>query len=312
MSAQAKPPLTDDADSSDDDDEDFNIEDAREELDLSEEDDEEGDHIDKVADREDASTLSSTSAKRKRTKKGSGSSKKTSKRPRKTKGGDKVKNLRQTVLRVEGEADPAPKPTRQIQDEEDENEQRHESHSILQQEEDARRKQLVDSLWMEMNQPVNRDGKTRTVECLLISIKATNPTKPIVEATKVYQYAGKQFAVSASGTVIQPTQPTAPTTTTPSIPADPNAKPPLPRRQRIDLDAIAAKYGVAAEVQKLTSLEKSKLDWQQFVSKEGIADELKLHNKDGYLEKKAFLDRADERVAENVGNMRRAGNEARR
>lgn len=40
---------------------------------------------------------------------------------------------------------------------------------------------------------------------------------------------------------------------------------------------------------KLTTLEKSKLDWVQYIDKEGINDELALHNKDGYLAKQDFL-----------------------
>ena len=82
-------------------------------------------------------------------------------------------------------------------------------------------------------------------------------------------------------------------------------KPKLKLRPRVNLDEIAARYGVAAEVQKLTSLEKSKLDWQQFVAKEGIADELKIHNKDGYLERQAFLQRADERLSDQVSQLRK-------
>ncbi|AET38025.1 Swc5p Ecym_2279 [Eremothecium cymbalariae DBVPG len=42
---------------------------------------------------------------------------------------------------------------------------------------------------------------------------------------------------------------------------------------------------------KLTTLEKSKLDWATYVDKEGINDELQLHNKDGYLAKQDFLNK---------------------
>ncbi|OQR74505.1 craniofacial development protein 1-like [Tropilaelaps mercedesae] len=46
---------------------------------------------------------------------------------------------------------------------------------------------------------------------------------------------------------------------------------------------------------KMSILEKSKLDWDGFKHKEGIAEELANHNKgkDGYLEKMAFLERTD-------------------
>lgn len=65
-------------------------------------------------------------------------------------------------------------------------------------------------------------------------------------------------------------------------------------RKKSNLDELAATYGVK-KPPKLNTLEKSKLDWKDFVGKEGIEDELKHHNKDGYMEKVAFLQRTDER-----------------
>lgn len=49
---------------------------------------------------------------------------------------------------------------------------------------------------------------------------------------------------------------------------------------------------------KLSTLEKSKLDWATYVDKEGINDELSAHNKDGYLAKQDFLNKVDS-VKEN-------------
>ncbi|KAI7826891.1 bucentaur or craniofacial development-domain-containing protein [Gamsiella multidivaricata] len=65
-------------------------------------------------------------------------------------------------------------------------------------------------------------------------------------------------------------------------------------RKKSQLDELAATYGVK-KPSKMNTLEKSKLDWKNFVGKEGIEDELKHHNKDGYMEKVAFLQRTDER-----------------
>ena len=65
-------------------------------------------------------------------------------------------------------------------------------------------------------------------------------------------------------------------------------------RRKSTLDSLAATYGVKKPA-KMNTLEKSKLDWNTFVGKEGIEDELKHHNKDGYMEKVAFLQRTDER-----------------
>ncbi|XP_076159913.1 craniofacial development protein 1 isoform X2 [Alosa pseudoharengus] len=49
--------------------------------------------------------------------------------------------------------------------------------------------------------------------------------------------------------------------------------------------------------QKMSTLEKSRLDWDTFKSEEGINDELAIHNrgKEGYVERKNFLERVDQR-----------------
>ncbi|CAH8638600.1 unnamed protein product [Schistosoma rodhaini] len=48
---------------------------------------------------------------------------------------------------------------------------------------------------------------------------------------------------------------------------------------------------------RLSTLEKSRLDWKQYVEKESLEDDLKAHNKgkEGYLERQAFFNRASER-----------------
>lgn len=58
--------------------------------------------------------------------------------------------------------------------------------------------------------------------------------------------------------------------------------------------------------QKLTTLEKTKLDWNSFKSSEGIDEELESHKKSkhGYLDKQAFLERADARQFEIERTMR--------
>ena len=42
---------------------------------------------------------------------------------------------------------------------------------------------------------------------------------------------------------------------------------------------------------KLSTLEKSRLDWASFVDKRNINEELKIHNKAGYLDKQDFINR---------------------
>ncbi|KAK9315077.1 bucentaur or craniofacial development-domain-containing protein [Lipomyces starkeyi] len=90
------------------------------------------------------------------------------------------------------------------------------------------------------------------------------------------------------------------TTESPTVPSGNSAtqyatKPKLgsgPRKRKgSSLEAMAAK----GKPTKLNTLEKSKLDWQGFVEEEGIEDDLKRHNKGGYLHKQDFLSRVDEK-----------------
>lgn len=57
---------------------------------------------------------------------------------------------------------------------------------------------------------------------------------------------------------------------------------------------------------KISTLEKTKLDWDRFKSAEGIAEDLNTHNrgKDGYLERQDFLQRTDVRQFEIERSMR--------
>ncbi|XP_075541773.1 craniofacial development protein 1-like [Dermacentor variabilis] len=58
--------------------------------------------------------------------------------------------------------------------------------------------------------------------------------------------------------------------------------------------------------QRISTLEESKLDWDSFKQSEGIAEDLRNHNrgKDGYLEKQAFLQCTDERQFEVEKGLR--------
>ncbi|XP_043120172.1 craniofacial development protein 1 [Puntigrus tetrazona] len=69
---------------------------------------------------------------------------------------------------------------------------------------------------------------------------------------------------------------------------------------------------IGAKKQKMSTLEKSKMDWDAFKTEEGIADELAIHNrgKEGYVERKNFLERVDHRQFEleksvRLSNMKR-------
>jgi len=61
---------------------------------------------------------------------------------------------------------------------------------------------------------------------------------------------------------------------------------------------------------KLSTLEKSRLDWNNFKRAEGIDEDLQKHNrgKGGFLEKRDFLERADLRQYEIEKTLRKTSN----
>ncbi|MCJ8733380.1 hypothetical protein PDJAM_G00222610 [Pangasius djambal] len=63
---------------------------------------------------------------------------------------------------------------------------------------------------------------------------------------------------------------------------------------------------IGAKKPKMSTLEKSKLDWDTFKAEEGITEELAIHNrgKEGYVERKNFLERVDQRQFELEKNVR--------
>ncbi|XP_053304731.1 craniofacial development protein 1 [Spea bombifrons] len=70
------------------------------------------------------------------------------------------------------------------------------------------------------------------------------------------------------------------------------------------MSSILGKLG--SKKQKMSTLEKSKLDWDTFKEQEGISEELAIHNrgKNGYIERKAFLERVDYRLFEQERDIR--------
>ncbi|CAO3572531.1 unnamed protein product [Mortierella alpina] len=125
------------------------------------------------------------------------------------------------------------------------------------------------------------------------SASASILTSPVKEAPNDTTQTSEHQSTPSSSTKGISTAPRV--TTRPSILDSLAKKGPVRYvRKKSNLDALAATYGVKKPA-KLNTLEKSKLDWKNFVGKEGIEDELKHHNKDGYMEKVAFLQRTDER-----------------
>ncbi|RHY73639.1 hypothetical protein DYB26_001840 [Aphanomyces astaci] len=100
------------------------------------------------------------------------------------------------------------------------------------------------------------------------SSKLTAAATPVV-STQVLKYAGQEYSVTkkaaASGA------------------------------RESALDAALASLN---QPKKVSTIEKSSLDWDSFKDEAGIVDELDQYTKDGYLEKQDFLHRVDARKFE--------------
>ncbi|OBA22494.1 BCNT-domain-containing protein, partial [Metschnikowia bicuspidata var. bicuspidata NRRL YB-4993] len=64
-------------------------------------------------------------------------------------------------------------------------------------------------------------------------------------------------------------------------------------RIKLKRPSLIDKFLMGDKQNKLTTLEKSRLDWASFVDKKKLKDDLAIHNKGGYLEKQDFLGRVE-------------------
>ncbi|DAZ96479.1 TPA: hypothetical protein N0F65_008346 [Lagenidium giganteum] len=116
--------------------------------------------------------------------------------------------------------------------------------------------------------------KLHEFECPVLSLDVKKHRRDIAMAaatadTKVDQvvkFAGKEYSVTSKS----------------GAPAKGTSKPAL--------DQVLASLD---EPKKVSTMEKTSMDWDKFKTDEGIEDELQQYTKDGYLEKQDFLTRLD-------------------
>lgn len=150
--------------------------------------------------------------------------------------------------------------------------------NISEKEEDTQKedKHDIDQLWAEFN---SSPKKTPDSD----QDKETKNSSPQVEnVTQVCMFAGEKVEVEKQ----------VPVSTGPGR-----------GRKRGGLSGILGGLG---KQPKLSILEKSKLDWNQFKRAEGLEEQLSTFNKgkDGYLEKQDFLQRTDKRQFEQEKEFR--------
>lgn len=171
----------------------------------------------------------------------------------------------------------------------------------------------VDTLWSEFKKnvedPVLKAVKSTIIATdekkTLISNSATESAVPQTSTqpsqqssktkiiTELFEFAGEAVEVKKEVPMEMPSPATAQI-----------VKSVRPSAQKIG--GLTSVLGQLGKKNKLSVLEKSKLDWDNFKQKEGIAEQLQTHNKgkDGYLEKQDFLQRADLRQFEIEKAMR--------
>ncbi|XP_051580156.1 craniofacial development protein 1-like [Myxocyprinus asiaticus] len=202
-------------------------------------------------------------------------------------------------------------------------------------------KKKADDLWASFLSDVGPRPKAAapsTGSLLITSTASTgNPSKPStvsqqqedkpiesskITITKVFDFAGEEVRVTKevdadsreAKSFLKNEEKTQEDKEQQSISSEP--KPSLPIcsgssvKRPAGMGSILNRIG--GKKQKMSTLEKSKLDWDTFKTEEGIADELAIHNrgKEGYVERKNFLERVDQRQFElektvRLSNMKR-------
>ncbi|KAM6176610.1 craniofacial development protein 1 [Erethizon dorsatum] len=191
--------------------------------------------------------------------------------------------------------------------------------------EDARRKK-EDELWASFLNDVGPKSKVppstqvktgepaEETSSNKLLVKAEELEKPKeaekVKITKVFDFAGEEVRVTKevdatskeAKSFFKQNEKEKPQASAPS--AVPSLSPGSGLKRSSGMNSLLGKIG--AKKQKMSTLEKSKLDWESFKEEEGIGEELAIHNrgKEGYIERKAFLERVDHRQFEIERDLR--------
>ncbi|KYN31282.1 Craniofacial development protein 1 [Trachymyrmex septentrionalis] len=178
-------------------------------------------------------------------------------------------------------------------------------------------KKRADSLWADFMKDTAVVSKSKPQNSISRSNDKSAPTqKPKVQEkvkiTKVFEFAGEEVKVEKEVSVDSAEARLSLSTAENSATKPPeSASPAIKERgrggiRRVGLGGISSVLGQIGKKAKISTLEKSKLDWDNFKKQENIEEELNTHNKgkDGYLERQDFLQRADLRQFEIEKQLR--------
>lgn len=216
-------------------------------------------------------------------------------------------------------------------------EQSNEEGHPVQRDDDVNQKKKSDDLWASFLSDVGTRPKQSTAvsnsetipkghtdpstEKTVAPKTVTKPPEPAkVTITQVFDFAGEEVRVSKEvaadsreAVSFLKSQSSAQEDTgseEQSSSLSPSSAPASSVKRPAGISGVLGRIG--GKKQKMSTLEKSKMDWDAFKSEEGIGEELAIHNRgrEGYVERKNFLDRVDHRQFElekavRLNNMKR-------
>jgi len=154
--------------------------------------------------------------------------------------------------------------------------------TTVEQTEDSNQKELkiapydeskTNELWKNFtsSSSTTADGSKTTTEIPKPQVQSPKPTPPTIN--KIFDYAGEKVSVPV----------TTATTNSSSL-----------KRPSTTSNSLLDRLGIGKK-QKLSTLEKSRLDWNVHKESESLIEDLDSHRrgKDSYVEKKAFLQRSE-------------------
>ncbi|CAG9822853.1 unnamed protein product [Phaedon cochleariae] len=142
-----------------------------------------------------------------------------------------------------------------------------------------------------LNEP--KSGPQKSVD------EINNKPSEKVKITQVFEFAGEEVKV-VKEVAVDSAEARLLATSTDEIPKSSKGK------RNIGLSGIGNVLSQLTKKPKISTLEKTKLDWDNFKKENNIEEDLQTHNKgkDGYLERQDFLQRADLRRFEIEKNIR--------
>ncbi|XP_035680480.1 craniofacial development protein 1-like [Branchiostoma floridae] len=239
----------------------------------------------------------------------------------------------------EEEDDEEDKPGNEEEEEEEQEEREEESEQTKVTEEVEKKK--ADDLWAsflkDVGGPPARPKTSsagglgslsqKTSSVAASSSQTQTKPKPKVTVTKVYDFAGEEVKVSEEVDADSVDAQSAPISST-AVPATGNSSTsnaPVPQQsistavprpggstvtgvKRPAAGGLGSVLSKIGKKPKISTLVKSKIDWDSYKKEEQIEEDLAIHNrgKEGYLERQAFLQRTDLRQFEVERNMRMA------